>query len=467
MANPFSKLFSAEYILRNDTVQGELPPNRDMLSRLFRMALPATAEAVLLSLVSLVDTIMVSNLGTYAITAVGLTTQPRMLFMSFYWAVTFATSAIIARRHGEDDRENANRTLKCALIIIVLMSAAFGVIAVLFGGELVRLVGAKPDTQEYAAEYFRIVVGCSFFSAVSMTMNAAQRGIGNTKITLRTNIVSNLVNLCGNFLLIEGRFGFPALGVRGAAVATVAGTVVAFVMSTASLLPKDSFVHLRYKLTGALFNRQTTGAMWKIGSGALWERLTVRVGFILFAVIVASLGTDEFAVYQIGMNVMTISFSFGDGLSVAAIALVGFSLGQRRSDLAKVYVKCCQRIGFIISIVLSALYVFLGKQIYMLFSKDPYIYNSGQQVMRVLCVIVVIQISVVIYMAALRAAGDTRFTSLVSWATLLRPAVCYLLCVVFEVGLYGAFVGIAVDQLLRLILVVSRFSKGKWTEHIV
>ena len=99
-----------------------------------------------------------------------------------------------------------------------------------------------------AARYYRIIMGGMIFNVLSMGINAAQRGAGNTMIALRTNLISNLVNICGNYLLINGHFGFPALGITGAAIATVFGTVVACVMSIVSICPKDGFISIPYMI---------------------------------------------------------------------------------------------------------------------------------------------------------------------------------------------------------------------------
>ena len=115
----------------------------------------------------------------------------------------------------------------------------------------------------------------------------------------------------------------------GAAIATVLGTVVACVMSFRSVLRHGSFVSLRGRLRIS-FDRETMRAILNIGSSTLAEQLFLRIGFLTYSIVVANLGTVAFAAHQVGMNVMSISFSFGDGLSVAAVALVGRSLGEKR-----------------------------------------------------------------------------------------------------------------------------------------
>ena len=115
-----------------------------------------------------------------------------------------------------------------------------------FAGAIIGFCGSTADTHNDAVVYFRIIMGGMIFNCIQMGINAAQRGAGNTKITMRTNVTSNTINILLNYLLINGRFGFPALGIRGAALATISGTVVACIMSVASIFKKRVFEYSIY-----------------------------------------------------------------------------------------------------------------------------------------------------------------------------------------------------------------------------
>ena len=185
---------------------------------------------------------------------------------------------------------------------------------------------------------------------------------------------------------------------------------------------------------------------------------------MIYSIIVARLGTTDFAAHQIAMNVMNISFSFGDGLSVAAVALVGRSLGSQRGDMARIFGSVCQRLGVVFSAILSVIFFFFGREIYELFSQDPAIISSGVTIMRLMCLIVFLQISQVIYSGCLRGAGDTKFVALVSLISvaLVRPGAGYLFCYPLGMGLIGAWIGLLLDQCVRFVMTTLRFNSGKW-----
>lgn len=431
------------------------------------VAWPAVLESFFVALVGMVDSLMVSRLGTYAVAAVGLTTQPKFLGLALFIATNVALSSITARRKGQNDRDGANRTLLTALCVVLIAGILVSVACVAFADPVIRLAGSKADTHESAVAYFRIIMGCILFSVISLAINAAQRGSGNTKIAMRTNLTSNLVNVIFNFLLIEGRFGFPALGIQGAAIATVIGTVVACGMSIASIFRKDSFINVGYILANKLkATVKDALALFKLSSSVFVEQILLRIGFMSVAVMAATLGTQEYAAHQVGMNAMSLSFSFGDGMQVAAVTLIGQCLGRNEPDMAKKYGSVCQRIGNVISIVLSALYLVGGEAFFRAyFPKDPYAVSIGVQIMRVMVIIVLMQVAQVIYMGCLRGAGDVKFTTVASTisVTLIRPIVSYLCAYVWNMGVIGIWFGIVGDQIMRLILTNWRFKSGKWT----
>ena len=164
------------------------------------------------------------------------------------------------------------------------------------------------------------------------------------------------------------------------------------------------------------------------------------------------------------MNIITISFAFGDGLSVASVSLAGQSLGEQRPDLAKIYGGFCQRLGFLCSALLAVFYTTLGREIFRLFSDDAQILAYGSVIMRFIAVIVFLQVSQVIYSGCLRGGGDTKFVALVSLVSVacVRPLSGWLFVYPLDLGLVGAWMGLLLDQSIRLLLTRWRFRSDKW-----
>ena len=429
------------------------------------MAWPAVCESFFISLAGIVDTYMVSSMGANAVAAVGLTTQPKFMGMSIFIAMNVSISALVARRRGEQKKKEANRILMTALLCCVLAAFVISGAMVGFANQIIAFCGSTAETHEMAVVYFRIIMGGVIFNALSMAINAAQRGAGNTKIAMRTNLVSNLVNVIGNYLLIQGHFGFPALGIHGAALATVFGTMVACVMSIFSLMRKDNFVSIPYIIqekikpaTESLVN------IVKVGYSVFIEQLLMRIGFMSTAMMAAKMGMAPMAAHQVGMNILSLTFSFGDGMQTAAVALIGRSLGEKNPDKAKEYGKICRRIGFGISICLAVVYFTLGETIYRLFFVEEEIVAVGVNIIRVVIFIVLFQVSQVIYMGCLRGAGDTVYTAVASTisVTLIRTGFSYICGFMLGLGMTGIWLGILADQISRFLFASVRFKLGKW-----
>jgi len=282
---------------------------------------------------------------------------------------------------------------------------------------------------------------------------------------MKTNIAANLVNLFLNYLLIQGHFGFPALGVEGAAIATAIGNLIGFLMSVRSITYAHGFLDISKKESWKL-DRNTVMSIFNISSSALVEQIFMRVGFFMTTKLIADLGTVAFATHQICMNILNISFAFGDGLGIASSALLGQSLGAKRTDMAIIYGKTLQRISASVGIVFIFAFYF-GRGIFVsLFTKDQAIIAMGAQILTIVAITSPIQTSQVVITGCLRGAGDTKFVAITSFVSigLVRPGATWLFCYPLGLGVLGAWIAFGTDQSLRLIINWTRFLKAEWTK---
>ncbi len=440
---------------------------KELFKETIRMAWPALLESFFVALAGMIDTMMVSSMGTYAVAAVGLTTQPKFITLAVFFSINVALSALVARRRGQNDRKNANEILLTALILTLIACVILTALTVILASPIISLCGSSADTHDPAVLYFKVIQAGMIFNVLSLCINAAQRGSGNTRIAMTTNITSSVVNIIFNYLLIGGHFGFPKWGLFGAAFATVLGTVAASVMSVRSLFNKNSYVSVPYMRSEVIRPKiDALGSIVSLGSNMLIENIAMRVGFVITAVLAAKLGTDAFAAHQVGMNFLSLGFSFGDGMQVAAVALIGRSLGEGKPDKAKVYGSLCQRTGLGISFILAIILFFFGRALFSLFFQDPSVLDMGVLIANYIIVIILFQISQIIFGGCLRGAGDMKyclFASLVS-VTLIRSIVTWVLTSVFNLGLNGIWLGILSDQVSRFLFLSIRFRQGTWAQ---
>ena len=441
-------------------------PKKENFKTCINMAWPSILESFFMAFAGLLDSLMVSSLGSSSVAAVGLTAQPKFIALAIFIATNVSISALVARRRGEGRREDANQIVMTALLFALSSAILISGFFLLNIDAILKFCGTNADTHENAVTYLSIIMSGIIFNVIQMSINSAQRGSGNTKITMRTNLVSNTVNVFGNWLLIGGHLGFPALGVRGAAIATVFGSFVASIMSILSISGKDTFISIPYMISERI--RPAIDAfknIVKIGYSIFFEQLLMRIGFMATALMAANQGTDSMAAHQVSMNLMGLAFSFGDGLQAAAVALIGHSLGAKLPERAKEYGSTCRFMGLTISIVLGFVYLIFGKALFgLFFPTEPHIVTICIRISYVIIVTILFQISQVIYMGCLRGAGDTKYTAKCSMlsVTIIRTIFSYVCCYLFHWGIIGIWMGILADQVSRYIFASIRFKQGKW-----
>ena len=442
--------------------------SKELILEAIRMAWPAVLESFFVALAGMIDTMMVSTLGTYAVAAVGLTTQPKFIALALFLSSNIAVNALAARRFGQKNRENANKILYTAIVFVIISAVIISTITFIGADQIIRWCGSNADTHEAGVTYFRVIQAGMIFNVLSLVINAAQRGCGNTQIAMTTNVTSSIVNIVFNYLLIGGNFGFPRLGMFGAALATVLGTVVACIMSIISISKSDCFLSIPYIIKHKIKpGFDAFRSIISLSFNLLLENIAMRIGFLTTSIIAAKLGTDAFAAHQVGMNLLSLAFSLGDGMQVAAVALIGRSLGEKNTEKAKHYGNICQKIGFIISVVLAVIMFFFGREIFSLFFNKADILDMGVLISRYIMIIVLFQVSQIIFAGCLRGAGDIKYclwASLIS-VTIIRTLVTWSLAGgILNLGLSGIWLGVLSDQLSRFIFLSIRFKEGKWTE---
>lgn len=464
----------------DEIVSGDLKVNKklpdgvkskELYQDIIRIAWPSFIELLLTQLASMVDLMMVGSMGgkanpeigTQALAAVGLTTQPKFLLMTAFIAMNTGVTALIARNKGTNDSKQANLVVRQGLLFTFCATILLSILGFLFARPMVIFMGSTEEiVTNWATQYLQIqMIGFLSF-ALTSTITASLRAVGDSKTCMIYNLVANVVNVIFNWLLIYGNLGFPEMGVAGASLATVIGQVVAFIMAFAVILKGNGFLKLEFKL-GFSPNKIVLGNMLNIGFPAMIEQLLMRAGMIIFAKTVASLGTTAYATHQVCMNIQALSFMTGQAFAVSATTLMGQSLGKRRTDMAQAYCSRTRKVGLVFSLILALTFVLLGEQIVGLYNSDAKIIQIGGQIMLFVAFLQPFQSSQFIIAGGLRGAGDTKATAIFTFITVLvvRPLVAIAL-VNLGLGLYGAWIAMATDQIIRSGLVIFRYNSGKW-----
>lgn len=443
----------------------------ELYQDVIRIAWPSFVELLLTQLASMVDLMMVGSIGgktnpsmgAQALSAVGLTTQPKFLLMAAFIAMNTGVTALVARYKGTGDKEQANLVVRQGLMFTFIATIFLSILGIIFARPMVLFMGSTEEiVTEWGTQYLQIQMAGFLTMALTSTITASLRAVGDSRTCMIYNLIANGVNVIFNWLLIYGNLGFPEMGVAGASLATVIGQLVAFIIALSVLLRGNGFLKLEVKL-GFYPHKLTLQNMLNIGLPAMIEQLLMRTGIIIFTRTVASLGTTAYATHQICMNIVSLSFMTGQAFAVSATTLVGQSLGRRRPDMAEAYCSKARITGLISALVFMVVFAVFGREIVSLYNSDPSIIETGAKIMLFVAFLQPFQTSQFIIAGGLRGAGDTKATALITFLTvlLLRPGLAILL-VNAGLGLYGAWIAFVSDQLTRSFLVLTRYNSGKW-----
>lgn len=428
------------------------------------LAGPAIIENLLHTLVGVVDTAMVGRLGAYALASVGLANQIFNVGLTVFAALATGSTALVARHIGASQKDEAEEVARQSLVLGVLVSAFVLVILVGFGPALLGLLFRRSEALvlQHGGIYVRIVACALIFNYFLIVINAILRGAGDTRTPMQITALVNVVNIILNAVFIYGLGPAPALGVAGAALATALSQSLGGILALRHLF-RNKLLSIKlsdsFKPNGAMIKR-----IMNIGVPAGFEQGIMRVAQLVYTMVVSSLGTVAYAAHQVALNAESLSFMPGAGFAVAATTLVGQSLGAEQPEEAQEAGNVARTMGIVVMSVMGAIFLLFPGPIVRIFSNDPGVMELAAACLRLVAISQPALATIMILAGGLRGAGDTR--SIVKITLLgfivVRLGTAYLLAIVLNMGLIGAWIAMVVDLFFRGFLVNRRFQGGHW-----
>ena len=437
---------------------------RQEYNTFFQLAWPCAAEGFLMELLSSIDLAMVGTLGSKAQSAVGIVSQPKMMNLIFVRAIAVAITAVLARRYGEEKLTEMRSVLKQGLTIVFVLYAVILSVEIFSFKNIMLISGAKEEYLAMSISYGRLIFISLIFQVLSIMLMSALVAIGRTKIIFAANLAGNILNCLINYVFIFGRFSMPKLGVTGAGIGTLCGSMVTFIIIAAEIQKKSSLLRLD---SGNWIPRgYTFKAVAVVLTGTLPQQIFERLGMYLYTIIVASLGSTALAVHHICMSLCDVFYSVAIGLGTATSSITGQMMGKRQIDAAVRYAEIGQRLGIIVAVSGFAVFSIFNKLILGIFTHDAAVMDLGSKILIVVALVSFPQTFSLVNSGVLKGAGDTRFVAAYSFIIIavFRPILTYILIFVFDMGVFGAWAALFVDQSLRAIAASIRFHSMKWTE---
>ena len=434
--------------------------NRKLIKNIFQITLPAVFDLLAQTLIMALDMKMVSSLGPSAISSVGVGTAGMYALIPALIAVATGTTALLSRAYGADNKLDGKKAFAQSFFIAVPLGIFLNIIFLLFSEQIINLVGNAKDMNLADAVLYQNMTVIGFpFLGVSIATFYAFRAMGENKIPMIGNTLALVLKIILNFLLVY----LFKWGIFGAALSTTLTRLFSAIFSIYLVFwSKKNWISLELK--DLKFDYFTSKRILKVGIPAAVEQLGLRIGMLIFEMMVISLGNLSYAAHKIALTAESISFNLGFAFSFAASALVGQELGKGSSQKALKNGYICTIIAMIVMSTFGLLFFIIPQFLVSLFTKDKDVIELATMALKIVSICQPFSGASMVLAGALRGAGDTKSVLLITYLGifLIRIPITYLFLDVLNLGLAGAWIVMTIDLAIRSSLAFYIFRRGKW-----
>lgn len=433
--------------------------DKEINKEILNLSIPAVGENLLHTIFSFVDMAFVGRLGALSLAGVGLANQLIFVFLALMVAINIGVNVLVAQNYGAGKIEKTKEIVWQGIYFSLILSILFFIFGILFSYKVFYLFSGEIALKKLAGDYFFYIITPSIVFVTPFIFGAIFRGIGDTKTPFYLSLISNSINIFLDYVLIFGKFGFPALGVKGAAIATSLSKGVSLLIYLILIFNKKRHFHIEFKLVK--FNFEIIKSMFKIGFPASLERFMFSFGNLFFGNIVLGIGTEAFAAHRIAINIESLSFNTGFGFTNATTTLVGKAIGREDEDLARRYTYNSFKITLLIMSGVGVILFFFPELFIRIFTDEKSVIDYARIAVKIISIAQPFFAMVLIFMGGLRGGGNT---SSPFWATtigmyFIRIPIAYVLVKLFYLGMFGAWIAMATDIMFKGIYLFLIFNK--------
>jgi putative MATE family efflux protein len=431
------------------------------------LAIPMVLEMAMESLFAIVDVFWVSRLGADAVAAVGITESFLALVYAVAMGLSMAATAIVARRVGEKQLDEAAAAAGQAITLSVLVSLPIAVAGALSAPRLLEAMGANAATVETGASFTAIMLAGNTTILLLFLINAIFRGAGDAAISMRVLWFSNAMNILLGPLFIFGLGPFPRLGVTGAAVATTLGRGLGVALQVYLLVRGGG--RLRVRLWHLVPRLSTIVTMLRLAASGTLQAFIDTASWLVLVRIIAPFGSAALAGYTIGIRIIVFAILPAFGLSNAAATMVGQNLGAKKPERAEAAVYRTGLWATAVLGVVGVIFVVFAGPIVSLFAKDADVLLFGTDALRVIACGFLFYGFGMVFTQAFNGAGDTMTPTLLNLGCfwLLEIPLAWVLAGPLGLGPRGVFIAIAIAFSVLAVLGGLVFRRGSWKQRMI
>jgi putative MATE family efflux protein len=424
-------------------------------------------EMAMESVFAVVDVYFVSHIGPSAVATVGLTESLLTLVYAVALGLAIGTTAMVSRRIGEKNPDEAAHTAVQAVWVGVLVSIPIAFGGIFFAKDAMRLMGGDEWVIQEGFRYTRWMLGGSVVIMLIFIMNAIFRGAGDAAIAMRVLWLANGINIVLGPTLIRGWGPFPEMGVEGAGVATTIGRGTGVLMQFVVLFRGAR--HIRVLRSHLRMRAELMWRLVRVSMGGIGQFVISMSSWIGLVRIMSTFGSDALAGLTIAFRITTFTFLPAYGLSNAAATLVGQNLGAKQPERAERSVWLTGIATMAFMAVVAAVYILWDEPLVRIFTDDPEVVVVGADCLRIVSYGYLFYAWELVGIQAFNGAGDTltptRINLLCFW--LLEIPIAYILALHTGAGEHGVYWSVVIAESLAGLIAVVLFRRGKWKARIV
>lgn len=431
---------------------------------MLHLVLPLAGEQLLRILVSLADTFMLSTYSDHAVAGVGLVSQYMFFLQILFNVVAVGSSIVLAQYLGaERSREDLNNISKASALMTTAIALLLSAAVFLGSGPLLNRYSLEDDVRSYAKEYFLIFGGAgAIFNAFGLLQSSMLRCYGYAREALVVTFVANLINVAGNALSLYGWFGLPVFGVRGVATASAISSVVSCLMLAVMIRRRKEIAFDLRKIFSV--PKKFFHLILSVGIPTAGENLSYNVSQIVIMAMISSLGTSAMSAQVYTMTIVRFVYVIAIAIGGAVQIKTGWYVGAHQRDEAYKKVMLYSLWATCASMLLVVILNFIKSPIISIFTDNPQTIKMVSELLRVSLFLEFGRSLNLIYVGALKGAGDVRFPVLYgifsNWCVMVLLA--YILGIKFQLEIVGCFLGIAADEITRGAVMFFRWKGKMW-----
>ena len=433
------------------------------LSRqLTSLAGPIFVETLLVMMLGGVDTFMLSRYSDNSVAAVGVVNQLMNLVFLLFEVISLGTSILCSQYIGAGRRDKVVQVVGISLLFNLISGLAISACLYLFADNMLLMMGLRPDLLAYGLPYMKIVGGFAFLQAISLSLSAALRSANKAKYPMYVSMVVNVLNILGNYSLIFGKFGMPALGVEGAAISTSVCRFVAVVILLVVLFKKHIPSFPKKYFTP--FPWIELKNLLKIGIPSAGEHFSYSLSQVVISYFINMISNQALAARSYVVNIVMFTFIFALSIAQGGAILIGQLVGQKKIQAAYAIGKRVMRLGATVSVTLSLLTAIFGKHILGMLTSDPWIISTGAAILWIEVLLENGRALNFFGVNSLRSAGDIYFPVIIGIIVMwgIQVVGSYILGISLGWGLIAMWAVFALDENIRGFIFIRRWNSFKW-----